>query len=916
MRRPPILQVLVLVVAAAQAACSDDDSDPGSGDGADRSLFVDGCPTPGRSVARRIDRDDLGPTGPEVLAQRGDYLLMNDRAAFVVSSPDDVDAWWYYGGILVDAVALEGCAQAGPERYQELAILVAQADLAAILRDLEDLSDLDLSLANIRGVRPETVEVAADGAGGEPAVIRARGPDDFFWLVDYTLARVALEAGRPKGLGPALGLDVTIDYSLAPGSSILEIAVTYRNTRPEPQTAIPAVAILSGSTTDVDAYALGPIDVGGFGLDLGVPWLTGASAERNGAWSFAMQDALLTTTNISGVDVALDALKALLPLRLGAAGSPDDAATVRYAMAVGPTDANSAERTLRAFENEPFPGTTYELRAVAGTVLERGSGAPVEGAEIEVEAQTLLGDTVATLHRFQTDARGRFAGELADFGGQIGYRYRTRAEGRAEPAPLEFTARSIPAEVTIEVGPAGALAYDIRDDEGRSLPARITLWQDGSQKHRYFAAPGEGTAPAVPGSYEISVTRGYEYATFHGSVTVAENVPTPFSAVLEHVVDTTGFLSMDGHIHSAPSPDSKVPVPDRIRGAASEGLEIPVPTDHEFVGSYDAGVEETGLGDWVQSATGSELTASVPEHINLYGIEPRFELDDRGGYIRWYGDDVATIYAAAREGGASVVSLNHPRSYMNLIQWDRILGDATLEDPTHLGLAPDARLWSWNFDVWEMTGGHDDVFARPDRPTETGNFDDWMSFLNHGHPITAVAVTDVHGFDVPGAPRTYFASSTDDPAEFDEDELVEAMLRGRAVLSDGAFARVRINDEAGLGDMVTDTDGTVDLAIHVEAIPEIDVTRVLVFANCDEVADVETTDPDGVVKLDTTLEIPIDRDAHVVTVGFGEGRFPRGLDSFDPTRVPRFVTNAIYVDRDGDDLWTPPGGKSCSYTLP
>ena len=40
-----------------------------------------------------------------------------------------------------------------------------------------------------------------------------------------------------------------------------------------------------------------------------------------------------------------------------------------------------------------------------------------------------------------------------------------------------------------------------------------------------------------------------------------------------------------------------------------------------------------------------------------------------------------------------------------------------------------------------------------------------------------------------------------------------------------------------------------------------------------------------------------------------------GLADYDPSRTPRVTTNAIYVDADEDGVWTPPGGKSCNYTL-
>ena len=103
--------------------------------------------------------------------------------------------------------------------------------------------------------------------------------------------------------------------------------------------------------------------------------------------------------------------------------------------------------------------------------------------------------------------------------------------------------------------------------------------------------------------------------------------------------------------------------------------------------------------------------------------------------------------------------------------------------------------------------------------------------------------------------------------------------------------------------------------MHIEAIPEIDVTHFKVFLNCDEVLNVATDDAAAVVKFDGTVSVPITVDAHLVVVGFGQDSLPRGLPQFDPTSIPRFVTNPIYVDANGNGEYDPPGGKSCSYTL-
>lgn len=222
---------------------------------------------------------------------------------------------------------------------------------------------------------------------------------------------------------------------------------------------------------------------------------------------------------------------------------------------------------------------------------------------------------------------------------------------------------------------------------------------------------------------------------------------------------------------------------------------------------------------------------------------------------------------------------------------------------------------SWNFDVVEYLNGLRDPFVDPARSDETGLFEDWQSFLNLGHRVAAVGVTDVHGLERPGSPRTYFAAASDDPARLGADELVTSLEQGRAVVSAGAFARVRASTGEGIGELARATAGPLALDVHVEALPEVDVTHVKVFANCDEVATLAASDPHGVVKLDQRVSVPLEWDAHVEVLAFGREPMPRGLRSYDATRVPRATTNPLYVDVDGNGVFDAPGGKTCTYDL-
>ncbi|MBM4319595.1 MAG: carboxypeptidase regulatory-like domain-containing protein, partial [Deltaproteobacteria bacterium] len=796
------------------------------------SLFVDGCPVPGRALARRIDRPDLRMEGPDAVGGEGDWLLIGERAAFIVAGTELSRTYWHTGGILVDAVALSGCAQAGPEQFSEVVPLFGRLDL----NDLVGRSVL-------RGFFGERVELLADGADGGSATVRVHGRDDRFWLIELLVLAEAYGAGRFRSLSAPLGIETWVDYVLEPGSAVLRIEVSTRNAGAAPLQLLTAMALWFGDTVPESHFAASSLTVSGYTLELGIPWL--AASRGDGAWAFAAPGANPAAVREVGTLGVVDANAVFLPPTLGPRGGEDTHVAV-FLLAVGPGDANSAARLLGPLNPEPTPHRRYTLFPVAGRTVDEPSGAALAGATIELQLQDASG-TWRTLDSFRSGVDGRFQGEIPDFGHpRPEYRLVAHLAGRPDPAPLGFRVPEVP-ELTLAFPAGGRLAYDVRDEAGRGLPAKILLWQGEHLVQRIYSIAGLGEEPVPPGEYTVSVSRGFEHSPYQGALTVQPQQQAELSVVLPRLVDTSGFLSVDTHLHASPSPDSMVAIPQRIATVAAEGLEVAVSTDHEAVADWSWGVRETGLGSWVATVIGQEITASLPNHLNafpLVPLAPPAARDMRGGYVHWFGLDMAQIQAAARERGASLITLNHPRSgrcgYLCLARWDRLTGSSLLDDPSRLGFAPDAAFWAEDFDAIELMNGPQRVLLDPAAPEQSGLLDDWLSLLNHGARITALGASDTHGLDAPGMPRTYFAASSDEPAGFDEQELVDSLRAGRALVSSGAFARVLVDGVAGLGDTITVDDGEVELYLRIEALPEVDVTRFLVLANCDEVLELPT----------------------------------------------------------------------------
>jgi hypothetical protein len=870
----------------------------------DASLFVEGCPVAGKALAEKITNTNLRALGPDALGVNEDYLLMNEKAAFIIQGTGHpVNTYYYYPGILIDAVAIDGCRQASQERFQELWLLMGQ------------LNASDFYSSILRTFRGDSVEILSDGKDGKAAKVRVKGADDIFWLLELELIGQSYNSGKVRPMSQPMGLDIWVDYTLPPGSGVLQVDLNFINKNSAAQSLMCGTAIQFGNTIYPRYYAQSVMSIGGYSIDQGLPWNVATGGD--GAWAFAMKNAFMGTMTISGVTAFVDVNQVASPMQLAPAGTTGDRQKVTYFMSVGETDSNSATKNLQAVNPEPVPGMSYTLASFKGKVTETGTGSPVENALVELQMQDNKNNW-KPLDSFYTAKDGAFGGQIANFAsGGTQYRLAASREGRTPVVSdvFDFPGTS---EKDLVMDPPGAIHLNILDGAGKGLPAKVLLWKGGLVSQRLFGITGSETFPVIPGVYDVSVTRGFEYTSYQGAVTVTAGATSELSATLVRSVDTSGFLSMDGHIHSGFSADNKISVPDRIATVACEGLEVAVSTDHEFIDNWQWGIDRDGLGEWVATVTGQEVTATLPEHTNMYGVTPDFSIDARGGYVKWFGMDIAQVFAAETTRGAKLRQLNHPRNgcnYMCKIKYDRLTGLPLLTDPTRLAFKADASLWTWDFDALEYQNGPQWVFLDKANPDSTGIFDDWMSFLNMGHLITAVGNSDAHDYEIPGSPRNFFSSPTDNPSEFKEEYIVKAVKEGRVLVSNGAFARVTIDGTAGMGDLVTNTTGQVSLIVHIEAPPEIDVAYFKVYVNCDQVFTTPTTSPDATVKYDGTLMVPVSKDSHIVVLGFGKKAMPRGLSQYNPAQVPRFTTNAVYVDFDGNGKYDPPGGKTCSYDL-
>lgn len=880
-RAAPILLAACCVILAACAPPIVDSAGPTpTGEG----IFLHGCPVEGEAFARTLVDVAERPWGEEGLAGPGDVVLANTKAAFVIQGIDDPDTYYHYGGAPIDAVAVQDCEQAGPERFEEMGFLVGQLDL------------LDFNASSLHQVRGTAIDVVNDGSDGKAAVVEVTATDDRFWLVELTLIRNTYEDGGRKTLDELYGLDITLRYTLDPDASALQMEVLLGG-EPITDGFLVGALVFPSDLNDVHAFADGELSVGGFHLDLEVPWLSIAGDQ--GSFAVALPDANLGYTSVAGVRALVNVDQALAPIMVGEAAEP---VGTTFLLAAGATDGSSATAGLEAYVAEPLSGA--EWSEISGSVED--SSGPVAGADVWVYANDESGAS-RLLDRLVSGTDGRFAGRTV--APASGWSVYASGSGRDDGEQVRVNAGE---SALLSIGEAGQVAVHVVDENNVAIPARIEVERSDGVVSVQYAMPND-TLALAPGEYRAWVSRGYEYQVIETTLSVPTGGSATLKATLEHALDTTGWASVDTHVHAEASADSDTLADDRMKTAAAAGLDVVVSTDHEAIISMQGVLDEIGLSEWLAYGLGSEVTATVPEHVNAWPFP--VQGGDRGDPVRWYQLGFPELYAAIRERGARVVQLNHSRvngecGILCVLDWDRQASTLVMDDPEALGFPAGTEIWSWDFDTFELINGLRSPLLSVSDPRHTGALHDWLAFHNLGHRVTAVGVTDVHGLDIPGSPRTYVRVGDDAAGVVSADDVADGELAGAAVVSAGAFARVEI-DGAGPGDDVS-VVGDVVLSIEVSALPEIDVDRIVVLANCDLVAEFSADSPDELLKFEGGLVFSLAQDAHVVVLGFGSQSMPRGLENYDASTVPRFVSNPIFVDADGDGVWTAPGAKSCA----
>jgi hypothetical protein len=510
------------------------------------------------------------------------------------------------------------------------------------------------------------------------------------------------------------------------------------------------------------------------------------------------------------------------------------------------------------------------------------------------------------------------------------------AIGHATSEAVTFRARDLRDPIALDIPQGGRIRITARDAEtGRRIPARARIvgergsptptlgpdWSASGAGDAVILALGEVVVPVPTGRYRVIVTHGPEWSLHEESVEVSETFRPDVQAALRHAVDPGEWVPCELHLHASPSPDSEVPLDDRVASLVAEGIRFAVPTDHNIVTSYAPSIARLALAPGtLDTVSGLEATTELPVfgHFNAFPV-PLVEGAPGNGAVPFEGTTPGALFASLRALGPDVlVQVNHPRLEGGIGYFAQMGYAGT----TGAAAGP----YSDDFDLLEVWNGYD--LARPD--TMLAVFTEWLAMLGRGRRVTATGNSDSHKIRYvwAGYPRTYVRT----PGGTSEPTAVLAALReGHAFVTSGPFLEASV-DDSGPGQVAIVRDGIARVRVVVRAPSWMALTRIEVWhegaiVRSDAIPSPEPASagprdaPGGAqrgvravespapgasdLRVETTLEFPVARDGYVVVLVRGE----RTMDvAFGRAGIPPLAfTNPIWLDADGDGIAPDPG---------
>lgn len=854
---------------------------------------------PDEARAGVLDEGDAGAFigGAAAESRPGDLLLYNDRARFVIRGMREGHFYIAQPGSLIDADVVRPEGQADRDGLDDLFTMVGMPHIFSA----------------------DSVEVISDGGDGGPAVVRCTGTD-----VPFAFLEGLLES---PGLFPVLGVPIVQTYTLQPGVPVLEIATEVTNDTGED-------------------LSVGILDAGMIDLALWAGFIPGAGFD--GEAPEGPRPMMAMVSHRSDLALAMFHPEIdLEPGGMAALGDEFDLVVMESeTLDLAPDESGVAHRLVGvAADLATLEGYRRVLRGlptgtVEGTLLESGGDAPIAGARVFLTDTDGNPWTVAV-----TDGEGRFRlsaapgdyslvavgdgnNERMDFPDAWGpygiYAHESSnavaslaftdpdaavaapqadGRGRSEPIPVTLAAEET-TTADLRLDAPATLSLTVRDGAGEDLPAVVHIafaddFADPQPRDRRLgeSRPRGGARKAVwvlDGSMDVPIPAGrYDVTAHHGprfemdtvtGVELASGETTAVSLVLDEAYTTPGYTSGDLHTHASPSIDGELTLEERLATVVVGDVQVHVSTDHDHIADYRPTAEAMGLGEWMISVPGDEISPELRGHHNIYPATPDPSLPN-GGAPRWWEVQLTTseLHAFFREGQADdlLLQINHGL--------DTGMFEASNYDPTD-GTPGDADFYSSDFDTMEILNSGDFDEAEQLR-------DILCAHLDQGLRRVGTGVSDSHGrLSGSGYGRTYVETRA---ATFDDlavEDFFSNLAAGRAIITSGPFATLEAEyegDVAAIGDTLIAPQAT--LRMEVLAPSWMTIEEVRLFGPGCELLETYAVDPETVQAPlwfeDETVVYPVEDSYYMLEVhGWGD------MGPMWSGGRPYALTNPVYVE--------------------
>ncbi len=435
---------------------------------------------------------------------------------------------------------------------------------------------------------------------------------------------------------------------------------------------------------------------------------------------------------------------------------------------------------------------------------------------------------------------------------------------------------------------------------------------DFAMKGLCYLPLGEMSQPLPPGEYEVVISHGPEHDALFQHIALPPGKTIDIKGKLPRVVDSSGWISADFHSHSSPSGDNTGSQLGRVLNLLADHIEYAPCTEHNRIDTYQPHIDRLKVGRFIGSCTGMELTGlPLPlNHQNAFPLVMKPHWQDGGGPTT--DADVETqVERLAKWDNSSekLVQINHPD-----LGW--LLRDKNGDrqpDEGNARILPFVDVFEVHPvpDILTL-----DPFLTASQYKGNNRVFNWLQLLNQGMRMRGVVNTDAHyNYHESGFLRNWVKSPTDEPSEVKVLDVVRASTAGAVIMSNGPFLEARVAESGKANWVISGQDlaapsKKVTIDVRVQCPNWLDIDRVFVLVNgriAESTHFRRATHPDrfrnGVVKFAEKLELTLERDAHVIVACGGENSTLGKVHGpqWGKDR-PAAFTNAIFVDVDGNDF--------------